>query len=145
MDPPDKSHWTEIRELVGCLDRNVSALVWLPLGADTTETPPAEDRVSRQCRCEASKLGMRVSTIRWAKGGHVIGCQLLYRVNANARCALRKAVEEIVHFAQLKRAGSPKWGCPVCSLRKGFAVEVMKNCRLPTAYCLPKEERHGRP
>jgi 23S rRNA A2030 N6-methylase RlmJ len=109
IDPPEKSHWPKISELVGRLGRQPSVLVWLPLGADTTETPPVEDALSRQCRSEALKLGMRVSAIRWSKGGHTIGCQLLYRVNAHAECALRKAVEDIIHFAQLRRADSPKW------------------------------------
>jgi hypothetical protein len=108
IDPPDKSHWNKIRQLVGCLDQGVSVLVWLPIGADTTETPPAEDIVSRRCRDEALELGMRASTIRWAKGGRMIGCQLLYRVSVAAGNALMKVVEEIVEVA---RARAPKWGC----------------------------------
>jgi 23S rRNA A2030 N6-methylase RlmJ len=104
IDPPDKRHWAEISELVRCLGPERPVLVWLPLGADTTETPPVEDSVSRRCRDEALTLGMHVSTIRWAKGGRTIGCQLLYRLNVNAPCALRKAIEEIIHLA--------KWGYP---------------------------------
>jgi len=142
IDPPDKSHWNKIRELVGCLDQSVSVLVWLPLGADTTQTPPLEDSVSRRCRDEALELDMCATTIRWAKGGRMIGCQLLYRVNASARCALRKAVEEIVHFAQLKRAGSPKWGYPVVHYGKD---SQSKSWRTADCGLLTKENRHGRP
>ncbi len=112
IDPPNKTHWAEISELIRCLDSKRGVLVWLPLGADTTEAPPGEDNASCRCRDEALELGMHVTTIRWARGGHTIGCQLLYRVNANARCALRNAVEEIICVAQVKKGASPKWGYP---------------------------------
>lgn len=110
IDPSDKSHWTSISKLVRCLDPKRSVLVWLPLGADTTKKPPIEDRKSLECRDEALNLGMRVSTIRWARGGRPIGCQLLYRVNANAQSAIRSAVDAIIHVAQVRNGNSTKWG-----------------------------------
>ncbi len=110
IDPPSKSHWRRISGLLRCLDPKQAVLVWLPLGANTRKTPPVEDGLSLRCRKEAlEELGMGVSSIRWAKGGHTIGCQLLYRLNANARHALIAAVERIIHLAQLSRGKSPKW------------------------------------
>jgi hypothetical protein len=39
---------------------------------------------------------MSVSKIRWAEIGRgTIGCQLLYRVEQSAQCAIREAIEEI--------------------------------------------------
>jgi 23S rRNA A2030 N6-methylase RlmJ len=108
IDPPDKSPWPEISQILRCLDAERGVLVWLPVGADTTETPPVEDSVSRRCRDGGLALGMRATTIRWAKGGRMIGCQLLYRVNPSARNALMKAVEEIIDVAR-----AAKWGYPV--------------------------------
>jgi 23S rRNA A2030 N6-methylase RlmJ len=140
IDPPDKSHWNKIRELVGCLDQDVSVLVWLPIGADTTETPPLEDSVSRRCRDEALELGMCVTAIRWAKGGRMIGCQLLYRVNANARCALRNAVEEIVDFAQLKGGIRRNGAIPLSITER---IRSRSHGELPTADCRPPTAHQG--
>jgi len=113
IDPPDKGHWPGISRIVRCLDAGCGVLVWLPIGADTTKTPPEEDALSRQCRCQALALGMRATTIRWAKGGRMIGCQLLYRLNADAQNALRKAVEQIVDVARSRGPDSPKWSYPI--------------------------------
>ena len=59
---------------------------------------------------EVLQDGMGATTIRWKKGGHTIGCQLLYSVNAKAQKALREAVEEIVRIARARRGASSKWG-----------------------------------
>jgi 23S rRNA A2030 N6-methylase RlmJ len=105
IDPPDKSHWASIRDLLRPLDSKTSVLIWLPIGANTTEKPPAEDGMSTQCRNEALQLGMGVTKIRWDRGGHTIGCQLLYRVNVEASRALRLAVKEVT---------TARWGiCPI--------------------------------
>jgi 23S rRNA A2030 N6-methylase RlmJ len=107
IDPPDKSHWASIRHLLRSLDEEKqSVLIWLPIGPNTTRKPPAEDGLSNRCRKEAlEELELSVSKIRWKTGGRMIGCQLLYRVNAEAKKALRDAVGEIVTIA--------KWGsCP---------------------------------
>jgi 23S rRNA A2030 N6-methylase RlmJ len=109
IDPPDKSHWPTIAALVRKLEPNRAVLVWLPLGANTTEVPPVEDAASSECREEALNLGMGVTVVRWARGGRTIGCQLLYRVPLQTKHTLRLAVEEIVNCAQRNRADSPKW------------------------------------
>ncbi len=103
IDPPDKSHWTDIRKLLRHPEQKQSVLIWLPIGPNTTQTPPTEDSRSEQCRTEALRgFRLSVSKIRWKTGGRTIGCQFLYRVNAEARKALRDAVDEIVRIA--------KWG-----------------------------------
>jgi len=104
IDPPDKSHWASIRELLGYVDaKKQSILIWLPIGPNTAQCPPAEDGLSEQCRTEALKeLKLSVSKIRWKSGGRTIGCQLLYSVNAKAKEALREVVEEVVKTARWK-------------------------------------------
>jgi 23S rRNA A2030 N6-methylase RlmJ len=109
IDPPDKSEWPAIVELVSRLEPRQSILIWLPTGANTTEKPPAEDGVSHKCRDQALRLGMRATTIRWAKGGHTIGCQLIYRLIPEAVTALREASEEVVRIARLRSGTSSKW------------------------------------
>jgi 23S rRNA A2030 N6-methylase RlmJ len=114
IDPPDKKKltWANIREHVGHLESEQDVLIWLPIAANTTQKPPVEDEMSGRCRSDffvfaapvrrRDELRSRIgaTTIRWAKGGHTIGCQLLYRLNSNAQMALRAAVEEIVSIAK---------------------------------------------
>jgi len=109
IDPPDKGDWTAIRDLVSSAEPRQSTLIWLPIGANTAETPPAEDGVSHKCRDEALRLGMRATTIRWAKGGHILGCQLIYRLIPGAVTALREVSQEVVRIARLRSGSSSKW------------------------------------
>jgi 23S rRNA A2030 N6-methylase RlmJ len=109
IDPPDKSEWPAIRDLIRRLEPRQGTLIWLPVGANTTGKPPAEDSVSRQCRDDALRLGMSATAVRWASGGHTIGCQLIYQLVPHAVAALREAAEEVVRIARLRSGGSPKW------------------------------------
>ncbi|MGA3043583.1 MAG: hypothetical protein ABSF54_22640 [Bryobacteraceae bacterium] len=111
IDPPDKKDWPLISDLLLRLQPQQSTLIWLPIGANTTETPPAEDSASHKCRDEALRLGMRATAIRWAKGGHVIGCQLIYRLVPEAVTAVREATEEVVRIARLRAGTSSRWRC----------------------------------
>ena len=43
IDPPDKRQWPSIREVLRRLKPRQCALVWLPIGADTTRKPPGEE------------------------------------------------------------------------------------------------------
>jgi len=97
IDPPDKSHWAVIRQILINAPAKQAILVWLPVAANTNTTPPSEDRSSEDCRNESLSLpGVRVSKVRWALGGRTIGCQLVYRLNESASNALRAAVDCIV-------------------------------------------------
>lgn len=105
IDPPDKTHWPHICDLVRSLDENnQSLLIWLPVGVNTTKTPVEEDSCSGTCRKKALEdLRLGVTKIRWNSGGRTIGCQLFYyRRNSVATKALRSAVEEIVAHAKWK-------------------------------------------
>jgi 23S rRNA A2030 N6-methylase RlmJ len=111
IDPPSKSDWSAIRNLLNRLEPRQSALVWLPIGANTTYKPPVEDGMSNQCRSEALELGMSATTIRWARGGFTIGCQLIYKLMPEAVTALREATEEVVRIARLRAGTSSRWRC----------------------------------
>jgi len=107
IDPPDKKDWASIHDVLRYLDYppKQSVLVWLPICANTTCSPPEEDAGSAKCRRECLEVGMSATVVRWAKGGRVIGCQLLYRVNPPARQAVRRAVETLeqaFRYAKLK-------------------------------------------
>jgi len=109
IDPPNKHDWPAIKDLVGRFEW--PALIWLPVAANTTQTPPIEDSASRQYREGALRLGMSATVVRWAKGGQTIGCQLIYRLTPAAVTALREAVEEVVRMARLRSGTSTKWLC----------------------------------
>ena len=114
IDPPGKKDWPDISDVIRRLRPGQSTMIWLPMGANTTEKPPTEDGVSSQCREEALRLGMSATAIRWAKGGHAIGCQLIYRLIPEAVTALRKVSEEVVRIAKLRSGTSSKWRyCPL--------------------------------
>jgi 23S rRNA A2030 N6-methylase RlmJ len=112
IDPPSNSHWTGIAKILQQLRSDCSAMIWLPVFADTSQRPPAEDCRSGQIREEALRLGFSVSKIVWAKGGRMIGCQLMYRINPGARIALRKTVDDIVAIARERTGPSAKWASP---------------------------------
>ena len=113
IDPPDKTCWGTISKIVQSLCPRRAVLIWLPLCANTTTTPPTEDQQSIKCRNEALELGMCASVVRWSTGGRTIGCQLLYRLDASARLALIDAVEAVVLAARRQQTKSRNWGYPV--------------------------------
>jgi len=97
IDPPSKDDWEDILGMVKSLSipPKQSVLVWLPIGPNTGCSPPIEDKSSGACRQQGLKLGLSTTTVRWHRGGRMIGCQLLYRVNPRAQQALRRAVEDL--------------------------------------------------
>lgn len=109
IDPPNNSHWAKITKILQQLPLTCSAMVWLPVFGALTSKQLAEDRGSGRIREEALQLGFDVSKIVWTRGVRMIGCQLLYRVNPQARIALRKAVDGIVAIARQQKGKSPKW------------------------------------
>ena len=100
FDPPSSSHWEEIKPLINALRSDCSVMVWLPIA---TDQPP------EAVRGEALSRGFGVTEICWGTGEGMIGCQLLYRVNAGARAAIGDAVGSIVDIAREHRGNSPKW------------------------------------
>ena len=106
IDPPDKSHWPAIRPFLTDPPENQAILVWLPVTANTNTTPPREDKTSERCRKESLALPrFQVSKVRWALGGRVIGCQLIYRLPPVATDALRSAVDCVVRAADWQDDG----------------------------------------
>jgi 23S rRNA A2030 N6-methylase RlmJ len=105
IDPPglgeDKGFpsWRSIREF--CRPgEGQPIIVWLPVNANTTEKPPVEGKQSQEIRKEAlEELGFHATKVRWAIGGHTIGCQLIFRLPQDAENALRIAVDNIVSVA----------------------------------------------
>lgn len=95
IDPPD-NRWREILEFV---QKGQSALLWLPVCVNTQSSPPPESQCADQVREEARKEGCSVTKVRWAAGGRMVGCQLIYRMSREARGALRTAVEYVVRAA----------------------------------------------
>jgi 23S rRNA A2030 N6-methylase RlmJ len=100
LDPPDKSHWTVIHSFLQRRVPERPTIVWLPIGADTTATPPNEDTTSSEIRAMALAMpSVGVTKVRWHTGGRTIGCQLVYCLPSPAVFALRAAVNCIVEIA----------------------------------------------
>ncbi len=94
-DPPDgeKQTWDLICQFLA--NDNPAVLIWLPVNANAAKKPPIEDKQSELSRTAALRLGCDVTKVRWYRGGRMIGCQLIYRLPAEARTALRRAVEHV--------------------------------------------------
>jgi 23S rRNA A2030 N6-methylase RlmJ len=107
VDPPNKKRWEEIHELVQHLDwpEEQSVLIWLPIGANTRLKPPIEDGKSIRIREQSGELGMCATRVLWAKGGPMIGCQLLYRVSLVAQEATREAIDAVAKNVKCARDG----------------------------------------
>jgi len=106
IDPPgigrDKGFpsWAELVAFLDAgRDREQAVLMWLPVNANTTVKPPAEDGQSRRSRQDALARGYDVSKVRWYRGGRTIGCQLLYRLPATVAEAVRKTVDRTAAVA----------------------------------------------
>ena len=105
IDPPglgeDKGFpsWRSICEFLRPREGQ-SIIVWLPVNANATKKPPTEGKQSQEIRKEAlEELGFHATKVRWAVGGHTIGCQLIFRLPQDAGNALRIAVDSIVSVA----------------------------------------------
>ena len=111
IDPPDgtKQTWGLICQFLA--NRNRAVLIWLPVNANTRKKPPDEHKQSESSRNSARGLDCHVTKVRWRLGGRMIGCQSIYRLPAEAKIALRRAVEHVAsilgwecnHYDQLGR------------------------------------------
>ena len=68
-------------------------MVWLPMVADLSTTPPFESENSTSWRQSFTRRGLSATTVRWNAGGPICGCQLLYRIPNDATTAVRAAIE----------------------------------------------------
>src|SRR5207245_5955950 len=86
IDPPgvgEKKGYPSWKFILRFLRRKEgqSILLWLPVNADTTKSPPGEDEQSQEVREDAvGELGFHATKVRWATGGRTIGCQLIYQL-----------------------------------------------------------------
>lgn len=111
IDPPDKSFWKDsILPMLENRPKKQSVLVWLPIGVNTTTSPPGEDKKSVECRDASIKLGYHVTKVRWSVGGRTIGCQLIYCLPLLAGRRLRAAVEEVFQLMNWNESESPVVG-----------------------------------
>lgn len=108
IDPPNvtERNWKEIHRF---LQGGPPVLLWLPVFADTSSSPPREHARSEGIRKEATATGCKATKVVWAKGGRMIGCQLIYRLSNTASKALRDAVDALVSIAPA--AHGVKWTC----------------------------------
>ena len=108
IDPPDKSFWDDaILPMLQNRPNGQSVLVWLPIGVNTTTSPPGEDKKSAECRETAISLGYHVTKVRWAVGGRTIGCQLIYNLPGIVGRRVRTAVEEVFKMMRWNETESP--------------------------------------
>lgn len=77
-------------------------LIWLPITISTTSTPPKESKPTLECIKFLRKSGYKVTKIRWAVGGRVVGCFMAYRMSDKAIIALQKSIENMVEIAGWK-------------------------------------------
>lgn len=109
LDPPDKSHWHVIQSFLQTRVPEQPTLVWLPIGADTTASPPNEDTTSGEIRATALAMpGVGVTKVRWANGGRTIGCQLIYCLPPPAAHALMAAVDCVAEITGWRTEHSPR-------------------------------------
>jgi hypothetical protein len=107
IDPPglrsqhrrDYPRWDALADFLQNRPAHQSILLWLPVKADTTSTPPGEDAASWAAQEEARRYGCQGIRVRWAKGGRTIGCQLIYQLPDTAAKALSQAVKHVVKVA----------------------------------------------
>ena len=108
IDPPgvgEDKGYPRWETFAGFLDaavrRDQHLLMWLPVNADTTTTPPSDDQGTARWRAAAVKRGLGVTKVRYLRGGHTVGCQLVYRLPREAVDALRATVR--------RAAGAAGW------------------------------------
>lgn len=101
IDPPNaKAHWGRIVPFLKSIQTWL--ILWLPVNAAVSKGKVNEDSQSTRCRIEALKLGFTVSKVRWAKGGRMIGCQLIYRLPLDATQAQQAAVTHVANILKWK-------------------------------------------
>ena len=104
IDPPglssrNRKRYPKLDDLAKFLSNrpaHQSLLVWLPVNADTTSSPPGEDSASWEAQEASHRFGCDGIRVRWAKGGKTIGCQLIWKLPDAAASALIAAVKWIV-------------------------------------------------
>jgi 23S rRNA A2030 N6-methylase RlmJ len=96
IDPPkgNSKTWDFASGFLNARKQNV--LLWWPIFANTRTIPPSENSQSKVTREAACRLGFSVSKVLWAKGGRMIGCQLIYRLDSISIKKLRAAIEQVV-------------------------------------------------
>jgi 23S rRNA A2030 N6-methylase RlmJ len=97
IDPPgihsDKNpQYPAIDDLIAFVDGPHHLMVWLPMVADLSTTPPLESDNSRGWRERFLESGLSATTVRWNAGGPICGCQLCYRLPDDAILAVREAI-----------------------------------------------------
>lgn len=107
IDPPglqsrkNRSYpsWDELHQFFVQRPQSQSVMVWLPVKAKTTTSPPEEDDASVQARSNAEQYGLRTIRVRWRRGGQTIGCILMGCVPDTAWVAMEAAVRHVVTIA----------------------------------------------
>ena len=97
--------WNVLLELMKAGDQ---MLAWLPITVDASHgAPRISPRAAGQCREALENVrGAAATRVLWYRGGHTVGCHLIYRSDQGVP-AIRNAVEEIV--------GLCDWPCRNCS------------------------------
>jgi 23S rRNA A2030 N6-methylase RlmJ len=124
IDPPglkstknkDYPSWQTLLRFLEEWRDGQQVLVWLPVKAVTARkidgrtvklSPPEEDEASAIARKDADALGCRSLRVRWASGGHTVGCLLISRGSERTWTAIEAAVKHVVGVAgwQAKLSG----------------------------------------
>lgn len=96
IDPPDgkKETWEKVAGFLR--NPKQSLVVWLPVGASKTQGRITEYSAVEFARVSAKKLDLSGTKVVWRGGIRMIGCQLIYRLDADSIRKLRAAVEQVV-------------------------------------------------
>ena len=85
--------------------------MWLPVKAVTSKringkkvilSSPEEDRASIMARKETEDIGCRTLRVRWAAGGHTVGCLLICHASEKVWAKIEVAVRHVVAVADWK-------------------------------------------
>ncbi len=102
IDPPGlysskKNYYPKPEDFINYNNKNI--LIWLPITISTASSPPKESRITKDCIECFMKSGYRITKIRWAVGGRVVGCFMAYKMDDESVLSLRKSIENMVEIA----------------------------------------------
>ncbi|MBL7220471.1 MAG: hypothetical protein ISS69_10185 [Phycisphaerae bacterium] len=91
--------WDDLVRLADSVSDQAGFLIWLPVNANTSggKGNVRECQHASDCRENSVGRNWHVTKVRWSIGGRTIGCQLVYRLPADAVSALRIAVDHVTH------------------------------------------------
>jgi len=112
VDPPGASmvrragfpHWSALTNFFENPEKAI--LIWLPVSFRRKKgkggQPDEDIEDTKAQRDDALKRDFGVTVVRWGTGIRTLGCQLFYRLPANATAALKSAVEHVVGICDWK-------------------------------------------